>query len=199
MRLRFPMLLCSVLVLTPVLAQAQDFGVLESAETINKGNFKLRGNPMFTFGKDADATTGVALAAGYGFTPRFDAEGNLAFYDGITLFGGNGEYWLVKGRQVDFSIAGGLHARRGDKTADIWGVDLTFLASKHLTPKFELYGGVDFGFEQVQNSDSYQTVHLTPGVEIRLATDLDFVSELGLGLNRDSRHYFALGLAFYIR
>src|SRR5678815_1150465 len=74
MRLRPLMLLIAMLVCTPALAYAQDFGVMESAETINKNNFKLRGNPMFVFGKDADATTGVAIAAGYGFTPRFDAE-----------------------------------------------------------------------------------------------------------------------------
>ena len=199
MRLRCSILVCAMLAWTPALAQAQDFGVMESAETINKGNFKLRGNPMFLFGKDADATTGLALAAGYGFTPRFDAEGNLAFYDGVTMFGGNGEYWLAKGLAVDFSVAGGLHARRGDKTADIWGVDLTFLASKRLTPKFELYGGIDFGFEKVENSSNYETVHLTPGVEIKLSPDLDLVSEFGIGLNRDSRHYFAIGLAFYVR
>jgi Outer membrane protein beta-barrel domain len=199
MRLRFPMLVFALLACTPALATAQDFGVLESAETINLGNFKLRGNPMFLFGKDTDSTTGIALSAGYGFTPRFDAEGNLAFYDGVTMFGGNGEYWLVKGRGLDFSLAGGLHARRGDRTADIWGIDLTFLASRHLTPKFELYGGVDFGFEKVENSSGYETVHLTPGIEYRLARDLDLVSEFGIGLNRDSRHYFAMGLAFYVR
>ena len=63
---------------------------------------------MFLFGKDLDATTGIALAGGYGFTPRFDAEGNLAFYDGVTIFGGNGEDRLAKGRGLDFSAAGGL-------------------------------------------------------------------------------------------
>ena len=104
-----------------------------------------------------------------------------------------------KGRGLDFSAAGGLHWRRGDRTADIWGIDLTFLASKHLAPKFELYGGIDFGFEKVENSGSYQTVHLAPGIEYRLSPDLDLVSEFGIGLNRDSRHYFAIGLAFYVR
>ena len=99
MRLRLPMLVSALLACTPAVAPAQDFGVLESAETINKGNFKIRGNPMSLFGKDADATTGIALAAGYGFTPRFDAEGNLAIYDGVTIFGGSSQFivtWLIK-------------------------------------------------------------------------------------------------------
>ena len=199
MRLRPLLLLSALLVITPALAHAQDFGVMESAETINKGNFKLRGNPMFIFGKDADATTGVAITAGYGFTPRFDAEGQLAFYDGITFFGGNAEYWLIKDQALDFSLAGGLHGSAGDNANDSFGVDLTFLGSKHLTSKFELYGGLDLAFENPEEGDGFTTVHLVPGVEFKLNEDLDLVGEFGIGLNDSSRHYFAIGLAFYIR
>ena len=60
---------------------------MESAETINQGNFKLRANPMFLFGKGADSDVGVAAMLGYGFTPRFDLEGGVAIYDGVTFFG----------------------------------------------------------------------------------------------------------------
>ena len=199
MRLRPLMLLTAMLVCTPALAMAQDFGVMESAETINKNNFKLRGNPMFVFGKDADATTGVAIAAGYGFTPRFDAEGQLAFYDGVTFFGGNAEYWLIKDRRLDFSVAGGLHGSAGDNVRDSIGVDLTFLGSKHIAKKLELYGGLDIAFENPDDAEGFTTVHLIPGVEYKIHEDLDFVSEFGIGLNDSSRHYFAIGLAYYIR
>ena len=199
MRLRPLLLLCAALVCAPAIAHAQDFGVMESAETINKGNFKIRGNPMIVFGKDADQTTGVALAGGYGFTPRFDMEGQLGIYDGLTFFGANAEYWLVKDRKLDFSVAGGLHGRSGDRTFDAWGIDLTFLGSKHLSTNFELYGGLDISFENVDDGEDFQTVHLTPGVEFRLARDLDLVGEFGIGLNDNSRHYFAIGLAYYIR
>lgn len=199
MRLRPLMLLSALLLATPTLAHAQDFGVVESAETINKGNFKLRGNPMFVFGKDIDGTTGISLAGGYGFTPRFDAEAQLAIYDGATLFGGNAEYWLVKDRKLDFSVAGGLHGRTGDRTFDGFGVDLTFLGSKHVAPKLELYGGLDFAFERVDNGPNFKTVHLIPGFEYKLGEDLDFVGELGIGLNDPARHYFSIGIAYYIR
>ena len=41
MRTRAFLLLCALLALIPSLGRAQDFGVMESAETINQGNFSL--------------------------------------------------------------------------------------------------------------------------------------------------------------
>jgi hypothetical protein len=56
-------------------AAAQDFGLMNSAETINRGNFKLTANPILVFGKgNADNEVGVAVAGGYGFGDRFDAR-----------------------------------------------------------------------------------------------------------------------------
>ena len=78
---------------------------MESAETINKGNFKLRANPMLVFGKGQDRQLGAAILVGYGFTPRFDAEGAAAFYDGRTFFGGNVEFWVVRRDPFDFHFA----------------------------------------------------------------------------------------------
>src|ERR1044071_673189 len=76
-------------------ATAQDFGILESAETINQGNFKIRANPIVLFGRDGgDSEFGVVGVLGYGFTRRFDVEGGVAIYDGATFFGANGEYFL---------------------------------------------------------------------------------------------------------
>jgi hypothetical protein len=55
--------------LVPGLAQAQDFGVMESAETINRGDFKLKGNPMFIIGRDdGDNETGIPLSPGFDVT-----------------------------------------------------------------------------------------------------------------------------------
>lgn len=50
MKLGHYALAACVLLLLPTLAHAQDFGVMESAETIDKGNFKLKVNPMFILG-----------------------------------------------------------------------------------------------------------------------------------------------------
>jgi len=186
--------------LAPAAARAQDFGIMESAETINKGNFKIRANPMFLFGRNGgDTDPGVAVAAGYGFTPRFDLEGQLAIYDGVTFFGANAEYWLVKHAPLDFSVAGGLHRRTGDATAAYNGIDLTFLASGHATRKLEIYGGLDLAFEGLGVPGGFTTAHLVPGLEYRVNNVIDLLAEAGLALNDSSRHYISGGIAIYFR
>ena len=42
-------------------------------------------------------------------------------------------------------------------------------------------------------------MHLVPGLEYRLGSDLDFLAEFGLALNDDSRSYVSVGLALYLR
>ena len=169
MRFRVFVLFLSLLVLAPAAAFAQDFGVLESAETIDRGNFKIKGNPIVLFGKDGqDDEAGVALLAGYGLTDRVDVEGGVALYDGFRFFGGNVEYWVARNREIDFSIIGGLHFGRGEQAPNSTGVDLTFIGSKHVTPRLELYGALDFAFETLTEDgfdNSFQPVHLVPGIE----------------------------------
>jgi uncharacterized protein YneR len=181
-------------------ATAQDFGILESAETINQGNFKIRANPIVLFGRDGgDSEFGVVGVLGYGFTRRFDVEGGVAIYDGVTFFGANAEYWLVKENPIDFSIAGGLHRRTGDQTLDFTGVDLTFLASGHVAPRLEIYGGLDLAFEGIGVPGDFKTAHLVPGIEYKVNEKIDVVAEAGLALNDNGRHYIAGGLAIYFR
>ena len=195
----FVCVLTAMLVL-PAAAHSQDFGILESAETINRGNFKLRLSPLLVFGKeDEDDELGLAILAGYGFTSNFDIEGGVAFFDGVTFWGANAEVWLVKEQPVDFSIAGGFHHRTGDRTENFTGIDLTFLVSGHVTRRLELYGGLDIAFEGLGEPTDFKTFHLVPGIEYRITDNLDLVAEAGLALNDDARHYIAGGLAFYIR
>ena len=81
------LVIVAMLALVPSIGRAQEFGVVESAETIDRGTFKLRVNPMFVFGRDgADDDAGVAGHLGYGFTDRFDAEVGVALYDGMRFF-----------------------------------------------------------------------------------------------------------------
>ena len=47
--MRFRLLVLSFVLLLPTVSFAQDFGVMESAETIDRGNFKFRVNPMLFF------------------------------------------------------------------------------------------------------------------------------------------------------
>ena len=200
MRFRLLIPLFALFLVLPATAQAQDFGVAESAETIDRGNFKVKINPILIFVRDgADHEPGVAGSIGYGFTSRFDAEFVAAIYDGVTVLGGNAEVWLVRDPAVDISAIGGLHFHRGDNTADITGVDLTLLASRHVTPRVELYGALDVGFESFDDNGSFKTVHLVPGLEVKLNDDVDFLVEVGIAVNDNANHYVSGGLAFYLR
>ena len=182
----------------PTAASAQDFGVAQSAEIINRGNFKLLANPVVAFGKDdAENEGGVALGIGYGLADRADVEGRFAFYDGISFYGGDLEFGFLKGPKYDVSATIGGHAT--DSGSDTWGaLDLTFEASRHVTPRLEAYGALDLAFE-AGSGDSYQTVHLVPGVEYALSDDFDLVGEFGIGLNDSSSHYLTVGIAYYFR
>ena len=186
--------------LLPVSAAAQDFGVMNSAETINKGNFKLMANPLVVFGRDGgDDEVGLALVGGYGFTDRVDAEAKVSFFDGLTFIGGDVEVWLLKEEPIDVSVIGGFHVGRADGF-NTKGLDLTFLASGHLSPKLELFGGLDISRISIDDfDDSFTTAHLVPGIEYAISQDIDFVAEVGLGLNDNSNHYISGGIAFYIR
>jgi hypothetical protein len=198
------MLVLSIVLLLPAVSFAQDFGVMESAETIDRGNFKFRVNPMLFFGNDVpDEQQGVAFMGGYGFTDKFDVEGGAALYDGAHIFGGNAEFWVMKRQPFDLSIIPGLHITRGDRTLDSTGIDLTILASKHMTPRLDIYGGLDFAFESVTDDRvvdaNYKTVHLVPGIEYKLHRDVDLLAEVGIGLNDPAATYFSAGVAFYVR
>ena len=197
---RLALLFACLLIIPAATASAQDFGIMESAETINKGNFKLRANPMLLFGRHGgDSDIGVAAVLGYGFTRSFDLEGGVAIYDGVTFFGANGEYWVLKHAPIDFSIAFGVHRRVGDQTADYNGIDLTFLPGGHVSPKLEVYFGLDMAFEGLGVPGDFQTVHLVPGLEYKVNDSIDLLAELGLGLNDSSRHYLSGGIAIYFR
>jgi hypothetical protein len=191
----------AVLLVCASVARAQDFGVMESAETINQGNFKLRVNPLLTFGKGgADDDVSVAAMLGYGFTRNFDVEGGLALGDGVRIFGATAEFNLAKDRVMNFSLIPGFHVRRGDRTVHTTGFDLTALASRHATPKLDIYGALDMAFERIADSDGdFKTFHLVPGLEYKIHQDLEALVEFGIALNDEARHYLSGGLAIYFR
>lgn len=185
----------------PVAASAQDFGVMNSAETINKGNFKLMANPIVIFGKNGgDNETGVAVMGGYGFGPRFDVEAKVSFFDNLTFFGADAEYWLVNNKPVNVSLIGGFHVADSDFGDDPKGLDFTALASGFIANNLELYGGLDFSRNSFDDDRfNYSTWHIVPGIEYAISPQLDFVAEVGLGLNDAAHHYFSIGLAFYTK
>jgi hypothetical protein len=189
-------LLCCAAAPTP--AVAQNF-LMNSAETINRGNFKIALFPVVLFGEDdAEDEWGIGSRFGYGFTDSFDLEGKVAFFDGFTLYGLDGEYWLVKGG-VDFSIQLGGHWASVDDGFDSKALDLSGIVSGNVAEKLELYGGLSASFESLDDVDdsSFTRLYLVPGLEYKVRDNLDLVAEFGIGLNDDSPNYLGFGLAIY--
>jgi hypothetical protein len=179
---------------------AQDV-LMNSAETINKGNFKLALFPTVLFGKKGgDSLWGVAGRAGYGLLPRFDIEAKAATFKGLNYFGVEAEYWFVQGRNVNVSVALGAHLTDSREGEDSSGIDTSLLFSTSPAKRLELYGGLKLAFDSVKNSDeNFTRAHLVPGLEYSISADLDFLAEFGIALNDMSRSYASVGLALYLR
>jgi hypothetical protein len=191
-------------------AAAQYTGVLQSAETMDRGTFKLMVAPIMVFGKNgADDELGAAVRGGYGFTDRFDAEAKLGFSENGRVAGADAEYWILKGLQEDaglaLSLTGGVHwmfGRKGD--FDTMGLELTPQLSGHVSERVELCGALDASFESIKDTppgvdDSFTRLHLVPGIEYGVSDAVDLVGEVGVGLNDDSFTYAGAGIAFYLR
>jgi hypothetical protein len=178
---------------------AQDV-LMNSAETINQGNIKLGLFPTVLFGKNgSDSIWGVAGRAGYGLLPRFDIEAKGAIFKDLKYFGVEAEYWLVQGRNANVSVALGAHLTDGQGGADSSGIDTSLLFSTTPAKNLELYGGLKLAFDSLKNSDHNVTLaHLVPGIEYRISDDLDFLAEVGIALNGDSRSYASVGLSLYL-
>jgi hypothetical protein len=191
-------------------AAAQYIGVLQSAETMERGTFKVMVAPIMAFGKNgADDELGVAARGGYAFTDRFDAEGKLGFFENGTFVGADGELWILHGREkdtgLDFSLAGGVHWMFGEKGHfDTVGFEVTPLLSGHVSKNIELCGALDASFESIQDApegvdDTFTRTHLVPGIEYALSEAADLEGEIGIGLNDDSFTYAGVGISFYFR
>ena len=191
-------------------AAAQYIGVLQSAETMDRGTFKLMLAPIMAFGKNgADDEFGGAARGGYAFTDRFDAEAKLGFFENGTFFGADGELWIFRGAEedagLDFSLTGGVHWMSGKKgNFDTMGFEVTPQLSGHVTENLELCGALDASFESIKDApawvdDSFTRLHLVPGIEYSLSEAVDLVAEIGVGLNDDSFTYASAGITFYFR
>jgi len=191
-------------------AAAQYIGVLQSAETMDRGTYKLMVAPIMVFGKDgADDELGVAVRGGYAFTEHFDAEAKVAFLENGTFVGADGEYWIYRGAEknsgLDFSLTGGLHWVFGrDNRFDTMGFEITPQLSGHVSKNLELCGSLYALFESIKDApqgvdDSYTILNLVPGIEYHLSDTLDLVAEFGFGINDNSSHYVGAGITYYVR
>ncbi len=174
--------------------------LMNSAETINQGNIKLAVFPTVLFGKNGgDSVWGVAGRFGYGLTPRFDIEAKAGIFKGLKYFGADIEYWLVKWENFNASVAIGGHITDYNVGANSSGFDAALMASTLPARNLEIYGGLMLAFDSVKNSDNnYTLAHFVPGIEYRISEDLDFLAEVGIALNNNSRSYASVGLALYL-
>ncbi len=183
-------------VAVPVSAQQV---LMNSAETINKGNLKLAVFPTVLFGKNGgDSVWGVAGRFGYGLSSSLDIEAKAAFFKGLKYFGVDVEYWFLKGKNFNVSAALGGHMTDVNGGGDSKGIDTALLASTRPAKNLEVYGGLMLAFDSVKNADNYTLAHLVPGIEYRISDDLDFLAEVGIALNDNSRSYASVGLALYL-
>jgi hypothetical protein len=190
-------------------AAAQNVGVLQSAETMDRGYYKLMVSPIGNFGKNgADDEFGGVVRGGYGFTDHFDAEAKVGWFEDHVFLGADGEVWLLKDALADaglaFSLTGGVHYLFAKHDLlDAIGLEITPQISGHITKDLELCGALAVSFESLQDApagvdDKITQVHLVPAVEYRVANSIDLVGEVGFGVNDDSSTYLGLGLAFYM-
>ncbi|MDZ7721543.1 MAG: hypothetical protein U5R06_01645 [candidate division KSB1 bacterium] len=191
-------------------ATAQYLGILQSAETMEPGIFKLVAAPIIVLGKDgADNEIGFAARGGYAFTEQFDVEAKLGVFDQGTVIGVDGEYWIFRGEDnnshIDCSLTGGVHWISGkDNNYDTMGFEITPQLSGHVTDNLELCGALDASFESIQDAppgidDSFMRLHLVPGIEYRLSNALDLATEFGIAINDNSSHYVGAGITYYMR
>ncbi len=191
--------LSAVLFLASAAAVSAQDVLMNSAETINKGNVKLGFFPTVLFGKNGEDTLfGAAGRVGIGLTTRFDIEVKGAIFQGLKYLGADAELWFLHGPNFNGSAALGVHMTNRQGGDDSRGVDTALLLSTRPVERLELYGGFKFAYDWVNGSDrTLAMMHLVPGLEFRISRSLDFLAEFGFALNGNARHYASLGLALY--
>ena len=184
-------------------ARAQNF-LNGSAETIRDRYFRLTAAPVQMFGRDAAPDrAGGAFRLGYGITDAFDVEAKSAFFDGVTLIGGDGQFrglqrqrraglapdWRPPGRDVERARLDGARPRRGAQH-----VGRPPLSRSTPEPSFLLRVR-----ERARTSNDFTRVHVVPGARFGLGRRVDSCrSRRGIGLNHNSPHYLTAGLALHM-
>lgn len=175
--------------------------LMNSPETIDPGNFKLGIFPTVLLRKGGvDPAWGVAARAGLGITRRLDIEAKGAIFKDLTYFGLDLEFWFIKGRNINASLAVGGHMTQLETGSDSYGIDGTLQIGTTPLRNLEIYIGFVAAFDTLRDSDQTLTrMHLVPGLEYRISENIDFLAEFGFSLNDDSRSHISAGLAYYFR
>lgn len=190
-------------------AYAVDFGVMESADPVRKGDFKFEAYPLSTRRTATrEEDSGVNAAVGYGFWEDADLELQFATYDDVYFAGTDLEYSLVREPRHEFSVDIGAHYANTDFGTQL-GADFTPLYSYKPAslPGFKWNAALDFAYDKASFAHAnthglpaqYWSAYVVPGAQYRVARDVDVIGEVGLGLNADSNSYASVGLSFYFR
>ena len=188
------------LVTLAVPARAQNF-LTGSLKVIGPGYLRMTGAPTHMFGRDGRPDrTGGAFRTGYGLSDSFGLEGKAAFFDGVTLVGGDGHYRLLNGKDTTLSLSVGGHQAIVTRAPDSTAVDLAAEVHTHATSRLDLYGATSFSYEFIDNAagTDFARVYVVPGIRYALANRVDLLVEGGVGLNRNSPHYLAAGFAWRV-
>jgi len=188
------------LVTLAVPARAQNF-LTGSQKAIGPGYLRMTGAPTHMFGRDGRPDrTGGAFRTGYGLSDSFGLEGKAAFFDGVTLVGGDGHYRLLNGKDTTLSLSVGGHQAIVTRAPDSTALDLAAEVHTHATSRLDLYGGTSLSYEFIDNAagTDFARVYVVPGIRYALANRVDLLVEGGVGLNRNSPHYLAAGFAWRV-
>lgn len=189
-------------------AAAIDFGVMETADVVRRGDFKFIAFPLAVRdGPRREHDSGVNVGLGYGLGAGLDAELQVGVYDDFTFFGADLEWSYRADRPLELSIGGGAHKVDSD-FGHPWGVDVAHIVSytPAAIPALRLIGSLDAAFEYTDpvyaaaigaEHEDYWAVYAVPGVQYRFTRDVDLIGEVGVGLNDDSYDYVAAGISFY--
>jgi len=158
------------------------------------------GAPTYMFGRDGRPDrTGGAFRLGYGLTESFGVEGKAAFFDGVTLVGGDGHFRLLDG-DTKLSLGVGGHQAVMSSGPDSTALDLAAEVRTRLERRLDLYAGTSFSYEFVDGASGsdFTHVYLVPGLRYALGDRASLSIEAGLGFNHDSPHYVAAAVAWRV-
>ena len=178
-------------------ASAQDF-LPNTARTIPAGDLRFTAYPTALFGKNnAPDRWGGAGRVGYGITDNFDVQGKAAVFDGFGLVGLDTSYWILRG-DVNLGLSLGAHKALMQSAPDSTAVDASWQMSTRLYRRLRFEGGMSVSLESIDHvrNSRFSRVYVVPGVNYRISHQVDFVSQLGLGLNNNSPNYLTAGFSF---
>jgi hypothetical protein len=195
-------------------ASAADFAMMETAERIREGTFKLSGFPVVIDrgNADDDAEAGFAVGLGYGLPYDLDVEAQVAAYEDGTYLGTDLEWNAWRANRMSLSIGGGAHGADLEKSGYAAGVDGTLILSYNPIERFALSAALDASYDDVNDRDGnapadarfptngqYETYYAVPGASYLLTENVDLLLEVGFGLNGNSDDYAAAGASWYFR